>query len=68
VNWQLETADCANVCGFWVEGLSGVVLCVTTSILVLVATVVDVVVGAWLIGTETDVGEEILLMMKGKEY
>jgi hypothetical protein len=41
---------------------------VTTSMLVLVATAVDVVAGDWLIGTETDVGEDILLIIKGKEY
>jgi hypothetical protein len=56
----LDVAGCAVVCGFRLEGLFGVVFCVTTRMLVLVATAVDVVAGAWISEAEADVGDETL--------
>ena len=43
---MLDAVSCDLICGSWLVGLFGVVFCVTTRMLVLVAIAVDVVGGA----------------------
>jgi hypothetical protein len=63
----LNADDYVVVCGSWLVKLFGIVLCMTTDMLVLVTTAVDVVAVAWISDADADEVEEILLMMKGKE-
>jgi hypothetical protein len=44
----VDADGCAVACGSWLVRLFGIVLCVTTNMLILIATGVDVVVGAWI--------------------
>lgn len=62
----LGAAASVVVCSFWLVQLFGIIFCVSTSMLVLAATAVGIVVGVWISDAEADEGDDIQLAMKGR--